>query len=164
MKTVRGSYSLRLDGWEAHFEKCFGQGVALGDYGDYSDGVLIRTGNIFEDMRTRGMDSEDTSYSPVVSRVSGWRIRSMRNQDNVAVAHSAIEDRHLALCQPKGISLPANDSIVLLLKALSIRLAGKHLVIAVIQCSEFYEVDKDGKRSNSGDGKCSANDCAQLTF
>ncbi|KAI6001728.1 hypothetical protein EDC04DRAFT_1058126 [Pisolithus marmoratus] len=153
MKTVRGSHSLRLDRWEARFDKCFGQQVALGDYGNYSDGVLIRTGNIFEDMRTHGMDPEDSTYSPVVSRVSGWkrRMRDMRNQDNVAVAHSAIGDRHLALRQPKGISLPANDSTVLLLKALAIRLAGKHLVTMVIQCSEFCEVDKDGKRSDSGD-------------
>ncbi|KAI6004985.1 hypothetical protein EDC04DRAFT_1013944 [Pisolithus marmoratus] len=103
-------------------------------------------------MRTLGIVSEDTTYSPVVSRVSGWewRMRDMRNQGNVAVANSAIGDRHLALRQPKGISLPANDSTVLLLKALSIRLAGKHLVTTVIQCSEFYEVDEDGKRSDPG--------------
>ncbi|KAI5984792.1 hypothetical protein EDC04DRAFT_1626113 [Pisolithus marmoratus] len=134
MTTGRGSYSLKLDGWEARIEKCSGQRVAL-------------------DMRTLGIDSEDTTSSPVVSRVSGWkwRMRDMRNQDNVAVAHSAIGDRHLALRQPKGISLPANDSTVLLLKALTIRLAGKHLVTTVIQCAEFYEVNKDGKRSDSGD-------------
>ncbi|KAI6038928.1 hypothetical protein EDC04DRAFT_1849011 [Pisolithus marmoratus] len=151
METVRGSYSLRLDGWEACFERCFGQGLVLGDYGDYSDGVLIRAGNIFEDMRTLCMDPKDLTYCPVVSRVSdgGWR-RHMRNHGNVAVARSAIEDRHLALRQPKGISLPANDSIVLLLKALSTRLSGKKSVIAVIQCSECYEVDKNGKRSDSG--------------
>ncbi|KAI6038908.1 heterokaryon incompatibility protein-domain-containing protein [Pisolithus marmoratus] len=153
MKTVRGSYSLELDGWEARFDKCSGQRIALGDYGDYSDGVLIRTGNIFEDMRTFGMDPKDTTYSPVVSRVSGWELQmlDMRNQGNVAVARSAIGNRHLALRQPKGISLPANDSTVLLLKALAIRLAGKHLVTTVIQCSEFYEADEDGKRSGSGD-------------
>ncbi|KAI6020584.1 heterokaryon incompatibility protein-domain-containing protein [Pisolithus marmoratus] len=152
MKTVPGPYLLRVDGWEARFDKWSGQLIELGDYGDYSDGVHTRTGNIFEDMRTLGIVSEDTTYSPVVSRVSGWEwlMRDMRNQDNVAVANSAIGDRHLALRQPKGISLPANDSTVLLLKALSIRLAGKHLVTTVIQCSEFYEVDKDGKRSDSG--------------
>ncbi|KAI6020579.1 heterokaryon incompatibility protein-domain-containing protein [Pisolithus marmoratus] len=153
MKMVWGSYSLELDRLEARFKRCSGQQVALGDYGDYSDGVLIRTGNIFEDMRTLGMDPEDITSSPAVSRVSGWGwpMRNMRNRGNVAVARSAIEDRHLALRQPKGISLPADDSTVLLLKALSIRLAGKHLVITVIQCSEFYEVDRDGKRSDSGD-------------
>ncbi|KAI6038682.1 hypothetical protein EDC04DRAFT_2896023 [Pisolithus marmoratus] len=153
MKTVRGWHSLRLDGWEARFEKCSGQRVALGDYGDYSDGVLIRAGNIFEDMRTLGINPEDSTYCLVVSRVSDGerRIRYMRNQDNVAVAHDAIMARRLALRQPKGISLPANDSIVLLLKALSIRLAGKHLVTTIIQCSEFYEVDEDGKRCDSGD-------------
>ncbi|KAI6020552.1 hypothetical protein EDC04DRAFT_400000 [Pisolithus marmoratus] len=100
-------------------------------------------------MRTHGIDSEHSTYCPVASRVDGgWR---RRNQDNVTVAWHAIGDRHLALRQPKGISLPANDSTVLLLKALSIPLAGKHLVTTIIQCSEFYEVDKDGKRSDSGD-------------
>ncbi|KAI6020592.1 heterokaryon incompatibility protein-domain-containing protein [Pisolithus marmoratus] len=153
MKTVQGPYSLRLDGWEAYFDKCSGQRVALGDYGDDSDGVLTRTGNIFEDMRTLGIDSEDTTSPPVVSRVSGWELQmlDMPNQDNVAVAHSAIEDRYLALRQPKGITLPADDSTVLLLKALSICLVGKHLVTTVIQCLESYEVDEDGKRSDSGD-------------
>ncbi|KAI5995241.1 hypothetical protein EDC04DRAFT_1213398 [Pisolithus marmoratus] len=29
MKTVQGSHSLRLDGWEAHFEECSGQRVAI---------------------------------------------------------------------------------------------------------------------------------------
>ncbi|KAI6020557.1 hypothetical protein EDC04DRAFT_401080 [Pisolithus marmoratus] len=126
MKTVRGSHSLRLDGWEADFDKCSGQRIALGDYGDYSDGVLIRTGNIFEDMRTHGIDSEHSTYCPVASRVDDrWR---SRNQDNITVACHAIGDGHLVLRQPKGISLPANDSTVLLLKALAIRLAGKHLV------------------------------------
>ncbi|KAI6019109.1 hypothetical protein EDC04DRAFT_438853 [Pisolithus marmoratus] len=147
MKTVRGSHLLRLDGWAASFRKCSGQRVALGDYGDYSDGALIRTGNIFEDMRTLGIGSEDSTYCPVASHVdSRWQDRK---QDNVAVAYNAIEDRRLALRQPKGISLPANDSIVLLLKALSIRLAGKHLVMTVVQCSEFYEVDRDRQRSDS---------------
>ncbi|KAI6020573.1 heterokaryon incompatibility protein-domain-containing protein, partial [Pisolithus marmoratus] len=159
MKTVPGPYLLGLDGWEARFDKWSGQLIELGDYGDYSDGVLTRTGSIFEDMRTLGIVSEDTTYSPVVSRVSGWewRMHEIHNQDNVAVARSAIGDRHLALRQPKGISLPANDSTVLLLKALSIRLAGKHLVTTVIQCSEFYEVDKDGKRSDSGNDFVSDN-------
>ncbi|KAI5985694.1 hypothetical protein EDC04DRAFT_2913644 [Pisolithus marmoratus] len=149
MKMVRGSYSLELDGWKVCFERCSGQRLALGDYSDYSSGILIRTGNIFEDMQTHGIDSKHSTYCPVASRIDGrWR---RRNQDNVTVAWHAIGDRHLALRQPKGISLPANDSTVLLLKALSICLAGKHLVTTVIQCSEFYEVDKDGKRSDSGD-------------
>ncbi|KAI6102886.1 hypothetical protein F5141DRAFT_1133485 [Pisolithus sp. B1] len=54
--------------------------------------------------------------------------------------------KHLALHQPKAISLPANERFSLLLKALSIRLAGKCLVTTVIQCSDFYMVDEDGSR------------------
>ncbi|KAI6001727.1 hypothetical protein EDC04DRAFT_3147143, partial [Pisolithus marmoratus] len=151
MKTVGGEYSLKLDGWKARFEKCSGQRLALGDYGDYSDGVLIRTGNIFEDMRTLDIDPEDAAYFPVVSRVSGWewRMHYMRNQGNVAVAHGATATTYLALHQPMGVSLPANDDIVLLLKTLSTCLVGKHLVTTVIECSDFYTVDHVGNRRDS---------------
>ncbi|KAI5984773.1 hypothetical protein EDC04DRAFT_2615580, partial [Pisolithus marmoratus] len=125
----------------------------LGDYGDYSGGILIRSGNILEDMRTIDIDSEDAAYFPVVSRVSGWEwpIRYMRNQGNIAVAHGATPTTYLAPHQPKGISLPANDNIVLLLKAMATRLVGKHLVTTVIQCSDFYTVDHVGNRRDSED-------------
>ncbi|KAI6000056.1 hypothetical protein EDD15DRAFT_1884407 [Pisolithus albus] len=41
--------------------------------------------------------------------------------------------------------------ISLWLIAFSIRLAGKSLMTTIIQCSDFYEVDEDGKRRDSGD-------------
>ncbi|KAI6143530.1 hypothetical protein EDD17DRAFT_208359 [Pisolithus thermaeus] len=62
----------------------------------------------------------------------------------------------LALQQPKGISLPANEHFVLLLKALSTRLAGEHLVTTIIQCSDFYEVDGGGERKDLGDDSAPA--------
>ncbi|KAI6143488.1 hypothetical protein EDD17DRAFT_1659720 [Pisolithus thermaeus] len=45
----------------------------------------------------------------------------------------------------------------LLLKDLSTRLAGKHLVTAVIQCSDFYTVDNNGNRRDSGGDNYVAN-------
>ncbi|KAI6032488.1 hypothetical protein EDC04DRAFT_2898076 [Pisolithus marmoratus] len=123
MNTVPCSYSLTLDGWEADFSRCSGQRIALGDYGDYSDGILKCTGNVIEDMRTLGINPEDSAYCPVVSQVSGFG----RLKNDLAVAYHT--KTPLALRQPKGISLPANEHFVLLLKALSYRLAGKHLVV-----------------------------------
>ncbi|KAI6002307.1 hypothetical protein F5J12DRAFT_228615 [Pisolithus orientalis] len=38
----------------------------------------------------------------------------------------------------------------LLLKALSTRLAGKHLVTTIVQCSRFYEIDHEEKQRNLG--------------
>ncbi|KAI6118529.1 hypothetical protein EDD16DRAFT_1726773 [Pisolithus croceorrhizus] len=128
----------------------------LGDYGDYFDGTLICTGNIFEDMRIVGIDLEDSTYCPVVSPVvdpgtvaiSRW----MRNQDDIVVTYARTKETYLALHQPKAISLVAYEHISVLLKALSARLAGKYLVTTTIQCSDFYMVDKDGKLRDSDDG------------
>ncbi|KAI6001747.1 hypothetical protein EDC04DRAFT_1059908 [Pisolithus marmoratus] len=145
MNTVPCSYSLTLDGWEADFSRCSGQRIALGDYGDYSDGILKCTGNVIEDMRTLGINPEDSAYCPVVSQVSGFG----RLKNELAVAYHT--KTPLALCQLKGISLPANEHFVLLLKALSYRLAGKHLVITIIQCSDLYGTDEGGKRRDSGE-------------
>ncbi|KAI6018956.1 hypothetical protein PISMIDRAFT_418006 [Pisolithus microcarpus 441] len=110
-------------------------------------------------MRPTGFDLEDP-YCPTVFPVpcpglgmfTGW----MRNEDDLTLAgHS--EYTHLALRKPKGISLPASERVSLLLKALSTRLAGKYLVTAVIQCSDFYTVDGEGNRRDSGDDSASAN-------
>ncbi|KAI6018862.1 hypothetical protein EDC04DRAFT_440670 [Pisolithus marmoratus] len=45
-----------------------------------------------------------------------------------------------------GLSLPNNQQLVLLLKAFSMRLAGKHLVATIIQCSDLKGVDGQGRR------------------
>ncbi|KAI6126067.1 heterokaryon incompatibility protein-domain-containing protein [Pisolithus croceorrhizus] len=154
MATVSGSYLLNLDGLQTKLSKCFGQRFALGDYGYYSRGNLVCTGNIFEDMPATGIDFDDShrrvTYSVSGSKL-GWRLGWVKTQDILAVEHKTKRTTYLALHQPAAISLPDNEHISLLLKALSARLAGRHLVTTVIQCLDFYAVDKDGKLWNSGD-------------
>ncbi|KAI5997533.1 hypothetical protein EDD15DRAFT_347117 [Pisolithus albus] len=153
MNTTRRTYSLKLDGWLAEVDRCSGQRNSLGDYGDYVDGILIRTGNIFDDMRSLGIDPELPAYCPLVSRVSS-DTRSeyyKTDQAGVTIAYHITGDARPALRQGRGISLPANERFVLLLKAFSTRLAGKHLVTTIVQCSDFYNVDREGNRMDSGD-------------
>ncbi|KAI6145902.1 hypothetical protein BKA82DRAFT_765480 [Pisolithus tinctorius] len=144
MHTVSLLHELKLDGWEADFDECSGQRIALGDYGDYSNGTFIRVGNIFEDVGILDIHTTDPAYRPVVSRVSGylrpWKLTG--HLKGLAAAHLR-KGKLLALHQPKGLSLPTNWQVVRLLKALSTRLAGKHLVITVVQCSGFYGVGDD---------------------
>ncbi|KAI6137298.1 hypothetical protein F5141DRAFT_78627 [Pisolithus sp. B1] len=153
MNTICCPYLLKLDGWVIQVVNCSGQRIQLGDYGDRVNGILIRSGNIFEDMRILDINHEDPAYFPVVSGVSSDTrfMYDVRNQADVAIAYHTAGDTHLALHQAKGISLPANERFVLLLKTFSTRLAGKHLVTTTIQCSDFYIVDKDAKRRDSGD-------------
>ncbi|KIK19989.1 hypothetical protein PISMIDRAFT_682743 [Pisolithus microcarpus 441] len=154
VNTVPRSHFLALDEGVAQFVDCSSQRIVLGDYGDYSSGELVRTGNIFEDMQPAGFNREDPTYLPTVFRVPcpgiGISMDWMNKEDALALARG-FERTKLVLCQPKGISLPANEHVSLLLKALSTRLAGKHLVTVTIQCSDFYTVDKDGNRRRSGD-------------
>ncbi|KAI6159001.1 heterokaryon incompatibility protein-domain-containing protein [Pisolithus thermaeus] len=129
MKTVSCSHSVILDGREVLVDECSGQRIALGDYGSYRDGNLIRMGNIFEDMRTLGIDLEDPAYRPVVSRVSSSEFLTlpdhMKNVNDLAVIRQSSPMTLLALHQPKAISLLANEHVVLLLNSvLSTRLAG----------------------------------------
>ncbi|KAI6000069.1 hypothetical protein EDD15DRAFT_1886531 [Pisolithus albus] len=157
--TVPHSYCVPLDEELTDIHKWSSQRIVLGDYGDYSSGGLVRTGNIFEDTQPTGFDREGPTYRPTVFQVPcpGFGISTdwMKNHDDVAlVLHS--EHSYLALHQPKGISLPANEHVSLLLKSLSTRLAGKHLVTATIQCSDFYTVDEDGNRRGSGDDSAPA--------
>ncbi|KAI6137291.1 heterokaryon incompatibility protein-domain-containing protein [Pisolithus sp. B1] len=154
MNTVCRSYSLTLGGWVAEVDGCSGQRIRLGDYGDCVDGILICSGNIFEDMRILGIDPEDSVYCPVVSRVhseADWWRSCIGFQADVTTVYRATRDTHLALRQAKGISLPTNKHFMLLLKDFSTRLAGKHLVTTIIQCSEFYSVDRAGNRRDSED-------------
>ncbi|KAI6000061.1 heterokaryon incompatibility protein-domain-containing protein [Pisolithus albus] len=159
-KTVSCSYLLHVDEWPARVDKCSSQRTALGDYGDYSSGNLVRIGNIFEDMRPTGCDPEDPTYCRTVFRVLrhglGISMCWTRKGDDLTLARHS-EHAYLALRQPKGISLPANEHVSLLLKTLSTRLAGKYLVTAIIQCSDFYLVDKDGNRRGWGDDSAPAN-------
>ncbi|KAI5993801.1 heterokaryon incompatibility protein-domain-containing protein [Pisolithus orientalis] len=147
-------YSLRLDGWEVELDESSDQRIALGDYGDYSNGTFMRVGNIFEDAGILSIDTMGSTYCPVVPHVSSFLSLMSRhhteNEDDLVVAYHSGR-KHLALRQPKVFSLPANDHLVRLLKALATRLAGKHLVLTVVQCSEFYGVDDNGERRDSVD-------------
>ncbi|KAI6144484.1 hypothetical protein BKA82DRAFT_2398398 [Pisolithus tinctorius] len=102
-------------------------------------------------MEALGIDLTHLAYHPVVSSVSSIQRRwwsDLRYQNDVVACHD--KHKHLALRQPKGLSLPANNNFVLLLKAFSSRLAEKHLVVIVIQCLDVYWVDNRGKRRDSG--------------
>lgn len=70
------------------------------------------------------------------------------SQDEHAVSR---EDVGLPLDQSTGFSLPNNQQFQVLLKALSIHLAGQHLVIRVIRFSDSHPADHTGRRSVSGD-------------
>ncbi|KAI6107316.1 hypothetical protein EV401DRAFT_458337 [Pisolithus croceorrhizus] len=164
MDTVSGSYLLELDGWPATVNECFGQWIALGDYGDYSGGIFICTGNIFEDIQAAGIDLDD-SHCPAVTSVSssdlGKQMDWVKDQDDLAVAYSFTSETYLALHQPKAFSLSVDERISLLLNYLSTRLAGKHLVTTIIRCSDFYMVDEDGKRRDSDSAPDSGNHSAE---
>ncbi|KAI5985044.1 hypothetical protein EDD15DRAFT_2304051 [Pisolithus albus] len=160
MNTVSRSYCLEVEEppdsgrRQPQFDVCSRQRFALGDYGDYSPGNLVCTGNIFEDMPIVGFDHKDPAYCPTAFNVPcpglGILMYPVEFGDDFALAYRHM-DTSLALRQPKRISLPANEHISLLLKALSTRLAGKYLVTTIIQCSDFYTVDRHGNRWGSSD-------------
>ncbi|KAI5982588.1 hypothetical protein EDD15DRAFT_2322514 [Pisolithus albus] len=168
MSVVRFSYSLELDERLVRAIECSGEQIALGDYGDYSQGNLVPTGNVFDDMQAAGFDLEDSTYCPGVSPVFGSdfakRMDWIRNHNDLAVVHHTIWETRLALRQPKAISLASKEDILLLLKASSIRLAGKCLVTTIIQCSDFYMIGEDGKRRGSVNGELLANECTTHPF
>ncbi|KAI6000066.1 hypothetical protein EDD15DRAFT_2236604 [Pisolithus albus] len=173
MNTVSRSYLLEVDEpldvdrLQPQFDVCSGQRFTLGDYGDYSPGNFVCTGNIFEDMPTIGLDRKDPAYCPTAFNLPcpglGILMDRVKFGDDFTLAYRHM-DTSLALRQPKRISLPANEHVSLLLKALSTRLAGKYLVTTLIQCSDFYTVDKDGNRWGSSDGESSTNSGALFTF
>ncbi|KAI6142930.1 hypothetical protein BKA82DRAFT_4186494 [Pisolithus tinctorius] len=152
MSVVSHSHRLKLDGWWVWLDKHAGQKIVLGDYGDYSDGNFKCDGNIFEDMRALGIDSMDPVYHPVVSRVSGDQFywHEFRDQNDHDLPYD--DDRkELELNRLKGYSLPANQHFVLLLKAYCTRLAGKYLVITIIQHSDVpLRIGCRAKRRDSG--------------
>ncbi|KAI5985151.1 heterokaryon incompatibility protein-domain-containing protein [Pisolithus albus] len=154
MQTVHNVRGLKLDGKDVWFCECSGERIALGDYGDYSNGSFRPCGNIFEDMRGLGIDPADSAYHPVVSRVSSGADALHHKQDQhiIAVGHRG---HHLILHSPKALSLPNNQQLVLLLKALSMRLANKHLVTIIIQCSNLNCVDEEGNRKEAGGASAS---------
>ncbi|KAI6142965.1 heterokaryon incompatibility protein-domain-containing protein [Pisolithus tinctorius] len=126
-------YRYKLDGWLTWLDGCFGQRVALGDYGDYSNGNFKCTGNIFEDARTLGVDPYELKWSN-------------RADDPATYCRNG---KYVALRQPKGLSLPTNEHLVLLMKSLSIPCCR--------QTFGFHGDDDNGKQGDSGDPSDSGN-------
>ncbi|KAI5991355.1 heterokaryon incompatibility protein-domain-containing protein [Pisolithus marmoratus] len=146
------SHKLQLDGEPTEFDLCSDQGIAVGDYGDSPDGNFRRCGNMFKDF---GIDLTNSPYRPVASLVTSCSRSPRRVQTQHEAVVTSSSGENMILHQPKGLSLPNNEEFELLLKALSTTLAGKLLVTAVIQCSQFYKVDHEGRRKNLGDGEFS---------
>ncbi|KAI6121036.1 hypothetical protein EV401DRAFT_1379349 [Pisolithus croceorrhizus] len=101
-------------------------------------------------MGTLGIATTDSAYYPVVSSVSdsGYTLHRLTSQNGLEVIRYG-GHKHPPLYQPKGLSLPANERFVLLLKALSTRLEGKHLVTTVIQSLDVQRVGagNEGKQT-----------------
>ncbi|KAI6134451.1 hypothetical protein EV401DRAFT_1365195 [Pisolithus croceorrhizus] len=152
------SHELELDGRPAWLDECSSQEIILGDYGDFRpNGRFKRHGNIFEDMRELDIHLTDSVYRPVVSRVSSCRHILHRTQNQHEIVTTSGFWIPLELHQPKGLPLPSNKESELLLKALSTRFSGKRLVKTVIECSQVYTVDREGRRKAlGGDGNRSA--------
>ncbi|KAI5983268.1 heterokaryon incompatibility protein-domain-containing protein [Pisolithus orientalis] len=150
MKTIRTSHELKLNNLPVQLDECSGQTITLGDYGECSNTNFECHGNIFGDMQAFGIDPTDLANCPVVARVSGDEdaLNYPPNQDDLTVTLQKGENR-LVLHQPIGRSLPNNQPLMRLLKALSTDPANKHLVTTVIHCSEFYAVDSWGQRKDS---------------
>ncbi|KAI6147954.1 hypothetical protein BKA82DRAFT_239745 [Pisolithus tinctorius] len=148
MKTIHNVRGLKLDEKNVWLYECSGQRIALGDYGNYSNGNFKPDGNIFEDMRILGIDPGDPAYRPVVSRLSRDADVLAREWDRHGFAvDSCLQGEH------EGRSLPNNQGLVLLLKALSTRLSDKHLVTTIIQCSVLNGVNGLGGQRESQGGK-----------
>ncbi|KAI6107052.1 hypothetical protein EDD16DRAFT_1623543 [Pisolithus croceorrhizus] len=108
-------------------------------------------------MRELDIHLTDSVYRPVVSRVSSCRHILHRTQNQHEIVTTSGFWIPLELHQPKGLPLPSNKESELLLKALSTRFSGKRLVKTVIECSQVYTVDREGRRKAlGGDGNRSA--------
>ncbi|KAI6160213.1 hypothetical protein EDD17DRAFT_1761239 [Pisolithus thermaeus] len=138
---------LKLDGKDVWLCECSGQKITLGDYGMYFNGSFKLDGNIFEDMHAFGIDPADPAYRPVISRVSSDAHILQHARDRLGVAMKfRPQGEQATLHPPQSFSLPNNQQLVLLLKALSVRLSDKHLVMATIQYSNVNEINREGRR------------------
>lgn len=111
----------------------------MGDYGRVENGNFKREGSIFEELKLLaaelGVDPTDVAFHPVQRSVSDAYNTDVES-DNVTT--KVWSGPALVLCRPVGLSLPNNQHIVLLLKALSTRLTARCLVTRVIQCSTWH--------------------------
>ncbi|KIK13060.1 hypothetical protein PISMIDRAFT_414012 [Pisolithus microcarpus 441] len=146
----RGSHGLKLSGQFAWLLECSGQGIKLGDYGNFLDGVFICHGNILRNMQQ--LRITHLVDIPIISPVSSDLHVPSQVQTQPDVATTPSHGEKMVLRRPRGLSLPNNKDFRLLLRALATRLAGYSLVTTVIECSEFYNVDGDGRRLEAGKG------------
>lgn len=130
-------YVLYLDGTYVQFLKSTYIGIMLGDYGRF-DSTFKRDGNIFQDLESLAevlcVDPTDPAYRPVQRSVSGGNAAT-KEEDTVIARASGDSSSRLILRQPIGLSLPNNQPLVSLLKALSTRLTNKCLVTSVVRCA-----------------------------
>ncbi|KAI6043673.1 hypothetical protein EDC04DRAFT_3107095, partial [Pisolithus marmoratus] len=107
-------YGLYMDGIQMQLLHFPDIQIELGDYGHCSP-TFERNGNIFQDL------AASPAYDPIKRKVSSETMVG----DIITVLASAGGDLTLDLCQPAGLSLPNNQELVSLLKALSPRLVDK---------------------------------------
>lgn len=111
----------------------------MGDYGRVENGNFKREGNIFEELKLLaaelGVNPMDVAFHPVQRNVCDADDTDVES-DNVTT--KVWSGPALVLCRPVGLSLPNNQHIVLLLKALSTRLTARCLVMRVIRCSTWH--------------------------
>ncbi|KAI6042220.1 hypothetical protein EDC04DRAFT_1028175 [Pisolithus marmoratus] len=115
-------YGLYMDGVQMQLLHFPDIQIELGDYGHCSP-TFERNGNIFQDL------AAGPAYDPIKRKVSSETMVG----DIVTVLASAGGDLTLDLRQPAGLSLPNNQELVSLLKALSLRLVDKCLVTSVVR-------------------------------
>ncbi|KAI6151513.1 heterokaryon incompatibility protein-domain-containing protein [Pisolithus tinctorius] len=133
---------LLVDGIDVQFLECTTQKIALGDYGDwdYNSEGFAHKGNIFEDLEllpdTLDIDTVNSVHLQVKRMVSSFDGRDEIG-DLVETFTSLSTRPALVLHRPIGLSLPNSRQLVLLLKALSTRLADQYLVTTVVQCSAY---------------------------
>ncbi|KAI6011400.1 hypothetical protein BKA83DRAFT_4387164 [Pisolithus microcarpus] len=154
----RGSHGLKLSGQFAWLLECSGQGEKLGDYGNFLDGVFICHGNILRNMQQ--LRITHLVDIPIISSVSSDLHVPSQVQTQPDVATTPSHGEKMVLHRPRGLSLPNNKDFRLLLRALATRLAGYSLVTTVIECSEFYNVDGDGRRLEAGKARDGGNGSA----
>ncbi|KAI6103571.1 hypothetical protein F5141DRAFT_1293411 [Pisolithus sp. B1] len=140
------------------------QEVELGDYGittsnDNGIGYFERRGNIFDDLKLLahelGIDLNDPGLMPVVQAVhsvqEGGADTISKDVTTKLIKHEG--DRWaiagLTLRQPRSLSLPNTQPILMLLKQLSARNRNHSLVTTVVQCSACYPTDDFKQRINS---------------
>ncbi|KAI6028864.1 hypothetical protein F5J12DRAFT_780389 [Pisolithus orientalis] len=156
------SHTLLVDSMPKVFDLAHAlQVVKLGDYGTIASdasgmGHFELQGNIFDDLKSHahelGIDPDDPGLMPVVHTVHGPHEGSGdTTSDDVTTELTSFDgvNAGLTLRQPRSLSLPNTQPILILLKELSTRIRNYSLVTTVVQCSSCYPTDGFKLRINS---------------